>query len=834
MARDSQIIRAVRLGFLVIGLFIIVVGLISSFTATQANDVQRQINRTSEIIYHTDDILINLGDLIGAERAYVITGRHFYIDTINSAMISFRENVEALEAYDSIVQDYASQMSYIWHAFEELQQDIVQPLTDYAARTQDGKAFLSSIEDLKSYSSLSRYYKDTMTRELNVIKHNESVKLDQMVSATVRNLKRERALNIFGTLIALIIMILMYRMITQRIRSASAAQQKLEHQLQESRDDLADVVEGTRAGTWKWEIPTGKIVLNERWAEISGYTLDELQPINIQTVRELCHPDDLQASLELMDEVFSRDRDYYDNELRVKHRDGHWVWIRDRGKVTAWLPDGRPLIMSGTHDEITERKQMEEELFLEKEQLRATLLSVGDGIITTDASGKIEMMNRIAESLTGWSAEDAKGKSFATVFITENAKTGAPGDNPVSRVLETQQATKLHEDTVLYSRDQKRRFIEDSAAPITDQAGNLAGVVLVFRDVTEKREEQEAIVRLGLTDQLTQVHNRRSYELLLSSFSAQHCYPLAFLITDVNGLKLTNDAFGHDMGDALLIQVAQILQAHCENDDAVVRLGGDEFVVLMPHTDEERVAQQMVKINEALAGAQVGPLPISVSLGFALKESAASDNGMVLRKAESRMYRNKIVDSPRMKQQTIDLLLSYQHDQHPVERIHSKRVEQLSKILAQAAGLSKEEVDQVTLVARYHDIGKIAIDQKLLQKHNALEESEWFDVRRHTDIGYNLLRSIPEYFSVADAVLSHHERWDGTGYPQGLSGQNIPLAARIVSICDSYEAMVGKRSYSTPRSHEEACEEILTCAGTQFDPHLVQVVPCERFAAIIN
>lgn len=834
MARDSHIIQAVRLGFVVIGLFIVAVGVISSYTAAQATDVQNQITRTSEVIYHTDDILINLGDLIGAERAYILTGRHFYVDTMNLALDSFRTNVEVLQQYDSIMQEYASQLNYLWHAFEQLQHDIVEPLTEYAERTQDGKAFLSTIDELQNYSSLSRYYKDTMTRELNFIKNNELAKLEVMVDATVRNLQSERVLNIFGTLIALIIMIFMYRMITHRIRSASAAQRELENQLQESRDDLADVIEGTRAGTWKWEIPTGKVEFNERWAEISGYSLNELQSVSIQTWQDLCHPQDLEESNRILAQVFSKERDYYDFEGRVRHRDGHWIWIRDRGKVTDWLPDGRPLLMSGTHDDITDRKQIEDQLFLEKEQLRATLLSVGDGIITTDASGNIEIMNRIAEWLTGWSARDAQGEPFSTVFVTRDAKTGALGDNPVLRVLETKQPTELYEDTLLYARDGVHRFIEDSAAPITDQMGTLAGVVLVFRDITEKREKQEAIVRLGLTDQLTQVHNRRSYEDLLATYDKKQQYPLAFLIADVNGLKLTNDAFGHDMGDELLIRVAQILQHHTGNEDAVVRLGGDEFVVLMPETDEASVGQRMAHIKAELAAAHVGPLPISVSLGFAVQESSNSDSNMVLRQAESRMYRNKIIESPLMKQQTIDKLLEYQHERYPTEKIHSERVEQLSIVLAQAAGLTDEEVAQVAMVARYHDIGKIAIDQKLLQKHNALEAEEWFDIRRHTDIGYNLLRSVPEYLSVADAVLSHHERWDGTGYPQGIAREEIPLASRIVSICDSYEAMVGQRSYSKPRSPQDAYFEILACAGTQFDPHLVDAIPNQRFAEIVG
>jgi HD-GYP domain-containing protein (c-di-GMP phosphodiesterase class II) len=144
------------------------------------------------------------------------------------------------------------------------------------------------------------------------------------------------------------------------------------------------------------------------------------------------------------------------------------------------------------------------------------------------------------------------------------------------------------------------------------------------------------------------------------------------------------------------------------------------------------------------------------------------------------------------------------------------------------------DIEMIKKIARYHDIGKIAIDQKLLQKDYALDEEEWFDVRRHAEVGYNLLRSVPSLYETATGVLHHHEWWDGTGYPRGLAGEDIPVGSRIVALCDSYEAMIGIRTYGTPRTPAEAFAEIESCSGSQFDPHLVSLVPKAAFEDLVR
>lgn len=834
MKAEKKIIRIIRIGFMAIAISVILGGVISHVTTEQANEIQTRIAETNSIVQHSNASLVNLSDLIGAERGYVLTGRPVYRIRVGEAAESFQDNLDALFSLTREYPMHQLRLKHVQRTFDSLHEQVVTPILEHRWDDFDQPLEAASVEEFEGFTSLSRFYKEEMHRLISVVNEESRTELEEMVAVTVRNLNTERIFNILGTILILIIIMGIQRSAVVTIRSANKSQEKLEMDLKRSRDRLEDVIEGTRAGTWDWDIPTGIVEFNDRWAEIIGYTLKELQPTSIQTWKDHAHPKDLARSKKLLKRVFDKEIDYYDFEGRMRHKDGHWVWIRDRGKVVQWDDTGRPIRMSGTHDDISDRKQIERQLFLEKEQLETTLLSVGDGIITTDAEGRVEIMNVVAEDLCGWSVHDAEGELFSTVFVTVDAKTGRPGDNPVARVLKSGVRTELYDDTILVAKDGKQRFIEDSASPIIDQNGVLAGVVLVFRDATEKRLEREQMIRIGLTDQLTQVHNRRGYEQLLKQFDREKRFPVSFMIADVNGLKLANDAFGHDMGDDLLIRVATVLKQGSKPADAVVRLGGDEFVVLMPETPLEESEQIMATLQQKMNAERIGPLPVSVSFGVSVKRSSETDSGMVLRQAESRMYKGKMIESPRVKREIIDRLLAYQHEKYPMEKIHAERVELLSDMLARAASVAEEEIAVIRKIARYHDIGKIAIDQKLLQKDQALDEEEWFDVRRHAEVGYNLLRSVPDLYDIANGVLYHHERWDGTGYPRGLSGEDIPLGSRIVALCDSYEAMVGPRSYGTPRSHMDAISEIQSCGGTQFDPNLVGFLPEAEFENLIE
>ncbi len=263
---------------------------------------------------------------------------------------------------------------------------------------------------------------------------------------------------------------------------------------------------------------------------------------------------------------------------------------------------------------ITDRKRLEMDLSREKVLLETTLTSVGDGVISTDNMGNIVFLNKVGETLTGWTQEDARGKPIEEVFVIVNEYTREKNENIVEKVLASGRIEELANHTLLISKDGSERPIEDSAAPIIQENGEIAGVVLVFRDFSEKKQKQEEIEFLSYHDQLTGLYNRRFYEEELIRLDIEKSLPMAIVMGDVNGLKLVNDSFGHVMGDQLLKKVAEVLKKSCRSCDIIARLGGDEFVIILPNTDDSG-AEKIIKRIKELESLALDPLSAHVPCG---------------------------------------------------------------------------------------------------------------------------------------------------------------------------------------------------------------------------
>jgi len=472
---------------------------------------------------------------------------------------------------------------------------------------------------------------------------------------------------------------------------------------------------------------------------------------------------------------------------------------------------------------ITRRKQMERLLFLEKEQFRTTLLSVGDGVISTDSSGRIRLMNTIAEDLTGWTLSDALGRPFHEIFRIVHEKTGEEAKDPVEEVLQTGEKTEVADHSLLISNDGSKTPIEDSAAPIKDLDGKVTGVVMVFRDCREKREEQKKIEYLSYHDQLTGLYNRRFFEEEVRRLDVQRNLPISLTMIDVNGLKLFNDAFGHLMGDRLLKRVAEVLKNECRADDIIARTGGDEFVVLLPKTPSDAAVAIMDRVSEAIRGEKVEDLPISVSWGVAVKADQAESIEKVLETAEDSMYRSKVSEKTSYQNRSVHLIMETLFSRLKAEKSHSENVGSMSEKIGLAMDLNRVEAGELRTAGVIHDIGKIATPGGVLEKSSPLNEQEWDEIRKHPETGFSILSTVSEYGPLAEIVLAHHERWDGSGYPRGLKGQGIPLFSRIIGVAEAWDAMVSGRPYRKPVSVEEAIRELERCSGTQFDPEVVRV-----------
>jgi diguanylate cyclase (GGDEF)-like protein/PAS domain S-box-containing protein len=473
--------------------------------------------------------------------------------------------------------------------------------------------------------------------------------------------------------------------------------------------------------------------------------------------------------------------------------------------------------------DLDKRVQLEEHLEQEKERLRIAIASIGDGVISTDRNGRITILNQVAERMTGWSQEEAIGLPFEEVFCIVNEETGAICENPIYMVLRDGVTQGLASHTALISKDGTVQSIADSAAPIKNKNGDIQGVILVFRDVTEEKRRQEEIYFKSFYDALTGMYNRRYFEEEFKRLDVARNLPISIIMGDLNGLKLVNDTFGHARGDKLLMKASSAMKTACRAGDIAARWGGDEFVMLLPKTTKEEVEEIVRKILRSCSKMKVGSLNVSVSLGWGTKTEKDENLSKVLKSAEDYMYKHKLAESSSMRGNMIHSIFRTLREKNPRIESHSERVSILCEQIGTAVNLSAKDINELKVSGLLHDIGKVTIDDRILQKTEKLTEYEWLEIKRHSDIGYRILNTSPDMSDIAVNVLSHHERPDGKGYPRGIYGEEIPLASKIIAVADSYDAMTNERPYKRIQSKEEAIEELIKNKETQFDPKIVDI-----------
>ncbi|MCB2292731.1 diguanylate cyclase [Clostridium algoriphilum] len=342
-------------------------------------------------------------------------------------------------------------------------------------------------------------------------------------------------------------------------------------------------------------------------------------------------------------------------------------------------------------------------------------------------------------------------------------------------------------------------------------------------EINERTKREEEICYLSYHDKLTGLYNRRFYEIELKRLDTERNLPISIIMGDVNSLKLVNDAFGHLKGDELLQKAAAAIQSACRNDDIVSRWGGDEFVILLPKTKTEEVIEIIDRIKVLYSKERISTLSFTISFGWDTKIKTDENILKVLKNAEDHMYKRKVIESDGMRDNIINTIANTLHEKNPREEQHSKRVSEICQEIGKAINFPEIEIRKLKAAGLLHDIGKIAIEEKILNKPGKLTVQERNEINRHPDIGYRILSSSNNMLELANYILAHHERWDGTGYPKGLKGEAIPLMARIIALADSYDAMTSVRLYRNALSEEEALIEILKNAGTQFDPELTKI-----------
>jgi len=345
----------------------------------------------------------------------------------------------------------------------------------------------------------------------------------------------------------------------------------------------------------------------------------------------------------------------------------------------------------------------------------------------------------------------------------------------------------------------------------------------VVRDITERKKVEEKIRYLTFHDSLTGIYNRAYFENELEKYDNLRYLPISVIMGDMNGLKLVNDAFGHDEGDRLLKIAANSLKESCRQADTVARYGGDEFVILLPNTTTQEAEGIIERISNKISQTQFGPIPPSIALGCETKTFIQQDIHLILKHAEDNMYQQKLMSEQSNRSAVISTLERTLIEVSEETELHALRLQTLCDQMCEKMNLPGSLKSELRLLAVLHDIGKVVIPQSILTKASELSLDEWRLIKQHPEVGYRIAQSSPDLAFIAKGILTHHERWDGTGYPRGLKGEDIPLSSRILSIVDAYDVMISGRAYKQKMSNEEAIEEIKRASGTQFDPTLANI-----------
>lgn len=411
-------------------------------------------------------------------------------------------------------------------------------------------------------------------------------------------------------------------------------------EIKQEGDRLLAVIEGTNVGTWEWNIQTGETVFNERWAEIVGYTLEELQPTTIDTWARLTHPDDQAESEKQLQRHFAGETDFYQCEARMKHKDGHWVWVLDRGKLSKTTPAGEPLMVYGTHQDITRQKETELRLSLAARVFE----HVNDGVMITDTRGVIQNVNTAFSALTGFESSEVIGRNAS---ILSSGRHGCD----FYRVMWGSLLNQGNWDGEVWNRHKAGDTypVHLKISAIKGQNGATESYVAILSDISDFKAQQQKLEHLARFDLLTGLPNRMTmYDRLNQAMMQAREYDalLAVLFLDLDGFKAINDSLGHEAGDQLLIHLSRRMHHAVRDTDTVARIGGDEFVILLPDLHDRDAG---ITIIERLLSATATPVRlnntevrVSASIGASFYDHyRVADAEDLLHEADQLMYEAK-------------------------------------------------------------------------------------------------------------------------------------------------------------------------------------------------
>lgn len=352
--------------------------------------------------------------------------------------------------------------------------------------------------------------------------------------------------------------------------------------------------------------------------------------------------------------------------------------------------------------------------------------------------------------------------------------------------------------------------------------GRVVGSSFVFYDITTVKEAYFALEKSITYDRLTGFFNKRSFYNQIPQWEDEKYWPVTVAVFNVNNLQMMNDSYGTEYGDQVMLALAAILKNSIGRENFIAKVDGGDIVAVfeaMPQNKAiiicEKIKKQMETVSEEN--------PITLEYGISEKKDGTIAVDKAFLNARNSMRNKKMLQDASASRALVDSLKQTLSESDYETEEHVERTREMSARLGREMGLSDSDIAKLELLAVLHDIGKVAIPHSVLVKKGKLNEEERKIMQQHTVKGYRIAKSSPELAEIADCILSHHEKWDGTGYPNGLKGEDIPLLARVISAVDSHDVMVHNRPYHTAMPEQAAIDELKACSGTQFDPHVVEV-----------
>lgn len=463
------------------------------------------------------------------------------------------------------------------------------------------------------------------------------------------------------------------------------------------------------------------------------------------------------------------------------------------------------------------------ELEENRNQLQLILDSTAEAIYGIDLKGKCTFCNKSCIKLLGYNSQDELLGRNMHQQIHHTRRDGTPFLVEACRIIQSIMEGRGFEadDEVFWRADGTSFDVEYHSYPQIKN-GEVIGGVVTFMDITDRKQKEAEIEYLNCHDTLTGLYNRRCFEDKRKKIDIPDNLPLSVIFADINGLKMTNDIFGHAAGDELIKKSAEILARSCRENDIVARVGGDEFIILLPNTEEKNAEKVISRINSEFSDARVAAIKCSISLGFDTKKSPDQPLAEIVANAENVMYKNKTMNRKSVNMDIIDTIIKTLHSKSVREKRHSIAVSEFCSEIGSALQLSELEINKLKRAGYLHDIGKITLDESMISKEDLADE-EIEEIRQHSIVGYRILNLFDDTLDLAEYVYSHHECWDGSGYPRGLKGEQIPLIARIISIVETYERVLNKGILSLSVRKKKAIGIIKEDAGKRFDPALVEL-----------